>query len=133
MKTKIFYFILGAIIFSGISVFATIKFQANEIGYNNTTVEETLNDLYEKVNSTADEVVINNSGTYTFTKDYSKVYVFIARSATPDLMKNNVAVQSIKTVSAQTVSLYLSSYYLENIKANDVLTFNGIAQILPYK
>ena len=39
-------FILGLIIAGSIGVYATIKIQASEIGYKDTTVEATLNDLY---------------------------------------------------------------------------------------
>lgn len=51
LRSRIFAFILGAIMFSCISVYATIKIQASEIGYidknnNEITVEAALNSLY---------------------------------------------------------------------------------------
>ena len=45
MKDKIFWFILGGIVFSSIGVYAAIKMQASEIGYGSTTVEAALNEL----------------------------------------------------------------------------------------
>ena len=50
MKNKvgmIIAFILGAIIFSGIGAYAAIKFQANEIGYNTTSVADALDSMYQ--------------------------------------------------------------------------------------
>lgn len=41
-------FILGAIIFGGIGVYAAVKIQASEIEYNDTPLDEVLDDLYLK-------------------------------------------------------------------------------------
>ena len=41
--------LIGAVIFGGLGVYATIKIQASEIGYKDTTVENTLNYLYNKI------------------------------------------------------------------------------------
>lgn len=49
MKNKIkivIAFILGLIVASSITTYATIKLQANEIEYNNTTLDKVLDDLY---------------------------------------------------------------------------------------
>lgn len=51
MKKYIIGFILGAIVFAGIGVYAAIKIQADEIGYKEGTVEDALNDLYSKTNN----------------------------------------------------------------------------------
>ena len=48
IKNNLLGFILGAIVFGSIGVYAAIKIQASEIGYKDTTVEATLNDLYSK-------------------------------------------------------------------------------------
>lgn len=58
MKKNILFFILGAIVFSSITAYATIKYQANEIGYKDGTVEEALNDLYSKTNSVNNKICI---------------------------------------------------------------------------
>ena len=43
-------FALGLIIAGSIGVYAAIKMQASEIGYNDTTVDQALNDLYTTSN-----------------------------------------------------------------------------------
>ncbi len=47
IKNNLIGFILGAIIFTGISVYATIKVQANQIEYNTTTVADALDSMYQ--------------------------------------------------------------------------------------
>ena len=74
MKAKIFYFLLGAIIFSSITAIAVTKINANEISYtdksnNKITVDTALNNLYteasncilNKLNLTSDSVSYNQS------------------------------------------------------------------------
>lgn len=46
IKNNILGFIIGAVLFSGITVYAT-KYLAGDITYKDTNVEEALNDLYE--------------------------------------------------------------------------------------
>ena len=48
IKNNIFGFIVGTLLMSFIGVYAAIKMQASEIGYNDTTVEDALNSLKEK-------------------------------------------------------------------------------------
>ena len=62
LKSKIFAFILGAIIFGGIGVVATVQFQANEVGYRDTTVDRALDTLYEKANA-KETICMKLSGT----------------------------------------------------------------------
>ena len=50
LKTKIFYFLLGAIIFSSITALATVTITAHQITYNNRPVDEVLDDLYSSTN-----------------------------------------------------------------------------------
>ena len=51
MKKNILLMIVTAIIFTGIGVFATIGYQADEIGYGTGTVKDAIDDLYDKVNA----------------------------------------------------------------------------------
>ena len=54
MKRKYVFaigFILGAIIFSTVSVFATASFLASQITYKSTTLDVALDDLYDKANN----------------------------------------------------------------------------------
>lgn len=48
IKVGVISFILGAIIFGGIGVFATLNLTAASVTYDNTTVELALDDLYTK-------------------------------------------------------------------------------------
>ena len=50
-KNPIFMLALGLIIAGSIGVYATIKIQADEIGYKEGTVEDALNDLYKTTES----------------------------------------------------------------------------------
>ena len=45
IKNNLLGFILGAIVFGSIGVYATIRIQADEIGYKDGTVEDALNVL----------------------------------------------------------------------------------------
>lgn len=49
MKKNILLMIVTAIIFTGIGVFATIQYQADEIGYGTGTIKDAIDDLYSKV------------------------------------------------------------------------------------
>ena len=49
MKKNILLIVITAIIFTGIGVFATIGYQADEIGYGTGTVKDAIDDLYTKV------------------------------------------------------------------------------------
>ena len=46
MKNKFFLLIIICVICVTSSVYAVVKYQANQIAYNNTTVDEALDDLY---------------------------------------------------------------------------------------
>ena len=70
MKKYLIGFILGAIIFASISVYAVIKIQADEIGYNDTTVDQALNDLY----TTANKEILNNLTVNLVAEVYSTRY-----------------------------------------------------------
>ena len=52
LASKIFLVVLTALICISGTVYATIRIQADEIGYKDGTVEDVLNDLYTKANIT---------------------------------------------------------------------------------
>lgn len=52
MKKNILFLILGLIIAGSVGVYASIKIRADEISYNDKTVEDALNDLYLNTNTT---------------------------------------------------------------------------------
>lgn len=49
-KSNLLSFMLGAILFGGIGVYAANEYNANLIKYNETNVESALNDLYDLTN-----------------------------------------------------------------------------------
>ena len=51
MKSRIFAFVLGALIFSSISVYAARKYYASDIEYKETTLDKALDTLYTKTNT----------------------------------------------------------------------------------
>ena len=52
LKSRVFAFILGALIFSSISVYAAHKYAASQVTYKNTTLDQALNTLYTTQNTT---------------------------------------------------------------------------------
>ena len=69
-KSRIFAFLLGGIFFSSIAVYATVQIQASNIGYNEGTVQDALDDLY-RVKGTGVQVatLTTPGGTYTMQND----------------------------------------------------------------
>ncbi len=57
MKKYILPILITAIVFTGIGVFATIEYQADEIGYGTGTIKDAIDDLYDK----ADECSVGGS------------------------------------------------------------------------
>ena len=51
MKKNILFFIMGAIIFGSIGVFATLSYEASQITYKNTTLDHAIDDLYTTQNN----------------------------------------------------------------------------------
>ena len=50
LKSRIFSFILGGLVFGSISAYATTQIFASQVTYENTTVDQALNELYAKSN-----------------------------------------------------------------------------------
>lgn len=75
MKNKtnlkiILAFLLGLVIAGSIGVYATIKIQASEIGYNDTTVDQVLDELYTKKSQGVQVATLTTQGeTYTMQND----------------------------------------------------------------
>lgn len=69
--SKLFYFVLGAMIFSGITVCASTTYLSNQVVFTSTNsewnvnnVEDALNDLYNKQNNTTTNEVIGAYSSY---------------------------------------------------------------------
>ena len=97
MKNKIkmiISFTLGAMVFAGIGAFAAIQVQANQIGYNNTTVADALDGMY-RINgfqtdySETEKVVgkwIDGKPLYQKTWDFDTAY---SNNANPQTLVSN--------------------------------------------
>ena len=73
LKSRIFIFVLGLVIAGSIGVYATIKVQSSEIGYKDGTVEDALDDLYKKADTskvaTQVATLTTQGATYTMAND----------------------------------------------------------------
>ena len=74
-KNPILMFILGAIIFSSITVYATVKYQASEIEYNDTPLNEVLDDLYNFSGQSNENVSIRSINITASTNNENKMIV----------------------------------------------------------
>ncbi len=74
IKNYLLMFILGGIIFSGISVYATFKAKADEIEYENgVSVKDKIDDLYSKTTNSFDLNIKELNGTYVVVEVPSEV------------------------------------------------------------
>ena len=73
-KNPIFMLDLGLIVAGSIGVYATIKIQADEIGYKDGTVEDALNDLYGKTQKSCSQDEIDDYDNKTYTQEGLTVY-----------------------------------------------------------
>ena len=74
MKKYILTILVTAIVFTGIGVFATIEYQADEIGYGTGTVKDALDELYlggKAITTKLNE--INTTGQVSLTGNTQKV------------------------------------------------------------
>ena len=88
IKSRVFTFILGAIIFGSIGVYAATQYNASQITYNKNgkaTVEAALNDLYTKNNNkltlvhdlsdnSTESIVRKSTETRTFSVEANQIY-----------------------------------------------------------
>lgn len=66
LTNRIFLIVLTAIICISGSVYATIRIQSSEIGYKDGTVEEALDDLYEKADDNYDDKTYTQEGLFVY-------------------------------------------------------------------
>ena len=80
VKTWLFGFFIGAVIFSSIGVVAyslsakDISFTPNNSNWQVDNINDAINDLYKSGGGDI-EVLLQNGYSYTFTEDYSKIIV----------------------------------------------------------
>jgi len=73
MKKYIIGFIIGGIICTSIGVYAAMSYQASEITYKNTTVDQALDDLYSLSNASGVRVCKYESNEYGNSNDHYSV------------------------------------------------------------
>lgn len=95
IKNNLLGFILGAIVFGSIGVYATIRMQADQIVYGSGTVADALTNLYSNV--TNDTINITENGIQQLDQYSKKLNVSIPQGltfkrmyATSEYVKNNV-------------------------------------------
>ena len=122
LKNSIFTFILGGLVFGSFGVLATISYQANQIIYNNTPLNEVLDDLYDR---TDNEITITDSA-------YDETLSVISsdnRRQNIELTKGRWIVTFVRSSSwnrnAETNSTANSSYSLVCSNGNTVTTLTG--------
>ena len=114
IKNNLLGFILGAIVFGSIGVYATIRIQADEIGYKDGTVEDALNVLYSSVS--AEIGSLHSSLSYGHSR-------LTENTTTLQLTKNKYVCEAIyaETNSNSVTQSYLS----ENSGGVDNLNISG--------
>ena len=126
-KNPIFMLALGLIIAGSIGVYATIKIQADEIGYKDGTVEEALNDLYGKTQKSCSQDEIDDYDNKTYTQEGLTVYdnrVTILNGGyyvdTNNVTWVNITLKTIKSLSNEGAWLLICGF--PNINENFYVT-----------
>ena len=71
-KKSIIIFILGMILTASLSVYATTRYQANQIEYNDTPLDEVLDDLYTETNKDILTRLNLSSSKVSYNESYGK-------------------------------------------------------------
>lgn len=106
---NLFYFVVGGIICTSIGVYATISYQANQINYNNTTLDHVLDDLY----------TASNAENYTFTSNITPSSETQTFQTTGKRLTNNVVVNPIPSAYKylSTSTTVTAENLIQNVKA----------------
>lgn len=104
---------------SGISVYASYNYFANEINYTETkTVSQALDELYKNKKETTDETKeITTNGSQTLDKYYKNLNVNVS---------NNTSVTKFLTngqISSANPDTYLTAKFQNNIKTNSIIFY----------
>ena len=100
MKKYILSILITAIVFTGIGVFATIQYQADEIGYGTGTVKDALDELYrggKAITTKLNEV--NTTGQVTLTNNtqkvlYAALFTYVGNGDT-NIASNRTSITSV--------------------------------------
>ena len=146
-KKVILAFVLGVLI-SGVSVYAATNYLASEIVYNDTTVENALNELYNRSNSEEYHVgnaIIPAETEQVFQTNGKRLDGNITVSAIPDYYKklnNHTTVDASKLLDGVTAYNEYGEFITGNISTNCTKTAyvwtqndatSGSKTILDYK
>ena len=138
-KSRIFAFVLGAILFGSIGVVSAYTIFANDIGYTPkdstwkksngediTNVKDAIDELYSKANE--DNLVhleVNpDTNYYTFTNNYKNIYMAAFRGPDVPVIKVNDVSQNYIARRLHS-GYYMYIYKLENISKGDILYYAG--------
>ena len=133
--------IIGAVLISGISVYATTTYLASQVNYTTNknaeikSVEQALNDLYTKISNDTDNIVISSGDNYTTTQTYSKAYIIVTRLLPnpPVFKRNDTDVTPIKTRTSLNNEYSTYIYSAENVTPAEEWIFRGTAEVLFFK
>ena len=143
-KRRIFIFILTAIMFTSIGVYAATTYKATDVVYNasngtSMSVNEALNELYNlKINSDVNyEIVslyVGNNGTTSYSSsfelDSTKSYILLPYFA---IRTDTVTYPSISSSNGKIVKIgksndaYSGSGYWYSVKNASMVTISGVA------
>ena len=101
MKKNILLMIVTAIIFTGIGVYATIQYQADEIGYGTGTIKDAIDDLYTTQNTTVSNLQNQNTALT------SQVAVLQAQVDNPDCVSGTITCTTCDTTAGQTLISFI--------------------------
>ena len=126
MKKNILIFLLGVLTTSIVGVTASYLYQANEISYNDTTVENALNELYTRtedyVELTSDTTVTPQSLLNGITA-YNKNGELITGNINTDCVNGKRVWTSSDTTNGYLLSNFVPSYYYIYSEAGNVEYF----------
>lgn len=111
--------IVGMLLVSGISVYATYNYFANEINYTDTkTVSQALDELYENKKETTDETKeITTNGFQTLDKYYKNLNINVPNNITTTKFLTNGQISSANPDS------YLTAKFEKQIKTNSLVFY----------
>lgn len=127
LKTKIFFFFLGAIIFGSIGAVSAYTLLASDVVYKNTTVENALNDLYEKENKSISGIGDSyTKSLYSANRENKKIELELEKgkyicsvvySNATDLNKLNTNGKSSQTLNITGCDDYKTLYEYQNYQS----------------
>lgn len=126
-KSNLFFFLLGAIIFTGVGAFAAIKIDADKVNYSEgVTVKDKIDDLYTKVkpNYTGSTTITPSTSTQTLSTNGKILNNNITINPIPATYKN---LSQSTTVEANKLLSGYTAYNQDGMKITGTLSTNCIS------